>query len=228
MNIHEYQAKELFKQYKVPVPRGKSVASLEEARAWGEELASPVTVVKAQIHAGGRGKVGGVKLAKSQDEMIRHAGELLGKILVTHQTGPAGRKVHRLLIEEGVAIEKELYLSILMDRSMACPVVVASAAGGMEIEEVAMQSPEKVLKLSMDPVLGCQPFHGRTLAFKLGLGSLVGEFTGLLTKLYDLFIQKGALLVEINPLVGNGPDGVARTVSLATDLILSALGKSLL
>jgi len=201
MNIHEYQAKELFKQYKVPVPRGKSVGSLDEAKAWGEELSSPVYVVKAQIHAGGRGKAGGVKLAKNQAEMMRHAGELLGKTLVTHQTGPAGRKVHRLLIEEGVQIEKEIYLSILMDRSLACPVVVASAAGGMEIEEVAMQSPEKVLKAHIDPVLGFQPFHGRTLAFKLGLGKLAGEFTGLLAKLYDLFTQKGVLLVEVNPLV---------------------------
>jgi succinyl-CoA synthetase beta subunit len=201
MNIHEYQAKELFKQYKVPVPRGKSVGSLDEAKAWGKELTGPVYVVKAQIHAGGRGKAGGVKLAKNPAEMMRHAGELLGKTLVTHQTGPAGRKVHRLLIEEGVVIERELYLSILIDRSMACPVVVASAAGGMEIEEVATQSPEKVLKVHIDPVLGFQPFHGRTLAFKLGLGQLMGEFTGLLTKLYDLFTQKGALLVEINPLV---------------------------
>jgi succinyl-CoA synthetase beta subunit len=201
MNIHEYQAKELFKQYGVSVPRGKSVASLDEAKAWGEELSSPVYVVKAQIHAGGRGKAGGVKLAKNQAEMLRHAGDLLGKTLVTHQTGPAGRKVHRLLIEEGVQIEKELYLSILMDRSMACPVVVASAAGGMEIEEVAMKSPEKILKMPIDPVLGCQAFHGRTLAFNLGLGKLAGEFTGLLTKLYRLFTEKGVLLVEINPLV---------------------------
>ena len=179
--------------------------SLFLTTASGGGLASAGTpqiyVVKAQIHAGGRGKAGGVKLAKNQAEMARHVSELLGKTLVTHQTGPAGRKVHRLLIEEGVAIDKELYLSILMDRSMACPVVVASASGGMEIEEVAMRSPEKVLKVHIDPVLGFQPFHGRTLAFKLGLDPLIGEFTGLLAKLYDLFTQKGALLVEINPLV---------------------------
>ncbi|MCI0530245.1 MAG: hypothetical protein L0Y56_22605, partial [Nitrospira sp.] len=232
MNIHEYQAKELFKQYGIPVPRGKSVGSLDEAKAWADELSSQIReserqalpvrapgqasgsagdwpgpggiasgasrppdanrlgasedqhlvsphgppqiyVVKAQIHAGGRGKAGGVKLAKNQAEMARHAGDLLGKTLVTHQTGPAGRKVHRLLIEEGVQIEKELYLSILLDRSMACPVVVASAAGGMEIEEVATESPEKVLKMHIDPVLGVQAFHGRTLAFKMGLGQLV-------------------------------------------------------
>ena len=202
MNIHEYQAKELFAQYGISVPRGRSVASLDEARAWGEELSSPLYVVKAQIHAGGRGKAGGVKLARDRAEMMDHARELLGKVLVTHQTGPGGRKVLRLLIEEGVEIEKELYLSLLVDRSMACTVVVASSAGGMEIEETASHSPEKILKTYIDPVLECQVFHGRTLAFRLGLPrELVGDFSSLLMKLYRLFVEKGALLIEVNPLV---------------------------
>lgn len=202
MNIHEYQAKELFKQYGLPTPKGKSVSTLDEVKAWGQELSGPVFVVKAQIHAGGRGKAGGVKLARSQDDMMNFARELLGKTLVTHQTGPAGRKVHRLLIEEGVAIESELYLSILIDRSVGLPVVVASSAGGMEIEEVAARSPEKVVTVYIDPVLGYQAFHGRTLAFKLGLtGPLVNDFTTMLSKLYRLFTEKGAILVEINPLV---------------------------
>jgi succinyl-CoA synthetase beta subunit len=202
MNIHEYQAKTLFAQYGISVPTGKSIENTEEAKAWAGEFSSPLYVVKAQIHAGGRGKAGGVKLAKNPNEMLAYAKELLGKTLVTHQTGPNGRKVHRLLIEEGVQIEKELYLSLLVDRSMACPVVVASSAGGMEIEELAEHSPEKIIKVHIDPVLDFKAFYGRSLAFKLGLAkTLVGPFTDLLAKLYRLFTEKGASLIEVNPLV---------------------------
>jgi len=202
MNIHEYQAKQLFGQYNIPVPRGKGVASVEEAKAWAEELRSSVYVVKAQIHAGGRGKAGGVKLTKDRAQVGMLARELLGKILVTHQTGPEGRKVQRLLIEEGADIASELYLSLLVDRASGWPVFIASRAGGMEIEEVAARSPEKIFKGAIDPSSGYQAFHGRTLAFRLGLEKEVqGPFIQMLGQLYRLFMEKGASLIEINPLV---------------------------
>ncbi|HEY5595542.1 MAG TPA: ADP-forming succinate--CoA ligase subunit beta, partial [Nitrospiria bacterium] len=196
------QAKQLFAQFNIPVPRGKAVASVEEARAWAEELKSPVTVVKAQIHAGGRGKAGGVKLTKERSEVETLARGLLGKVLVTHQTGPEGRSVKRLLIEEGAAIAKELYLSLLVDRFSGWPVFIASRAGGMEIEEVAARSPEKILKVMIDPSAGYQAFHGRRLAFRLELEKEVqGAFSQMLGNLYRLFMEKGASMIEINPLV---------------------------
>ncbi len=207
MNIHEYQAKDLLTRYGVPVPQGKSVGSLDEAKEWGEALATPVMVVKAQIHAGGRGKAGGVKVVKGPTEMLKAARELLGKTLVTHQTGPSGREVHRLLIEEGAQIQRELYLSILMDRAAARPVIVASGSGGMEIEELAAQSPDKILKVHIDPRVGCQAFYGRRIAFQMGLPKpLIGPFTKLLAQLYQFFMEKDALMVEINPLIMTGDE----------------------
>lgn len=202
MNIHEFQAKELFAKYGIPVPRGRAVETPEKARQWAAELDAPLFVVKAQIHAGGRGKAGGVKLTKDQMEVEGLARDLLGKNLVTHQTGPEGRKVQRVLIEEGLPIEHELYLSLLVDRTSGWPIFVASRAGGMEIEEVAEETPEKILKQVIDPSIEFQAFHGRQLVFGLELEKEVqGQFIKLLSNLYRLFIEKGAALIEINPLV---------------------------
>lgn len=205
MNIHEFQAKQLFAQFNVPVPRGKAVKTPRAAEKWAAQLNSPVYVVKAQIHAGGRGKAGGVKLTKERNEVPILAGELLGKTLVTHQTGPKGRKVRRLLIEEGVGIAKELYLSLLVDRDSGWPVFIASTEGGMEIEDVAARTPEKVLKEAVDPAVGYQSHNGRNLAFGLGLQTIepavLTPFVVLLGNLYRLFMDKNASLVEINPLV---------------------------
>jgi succinyl-CoA synthetase beta subunit len=205
MNVHEFQAKQLFAQFGIPVPKGKEVKNAAAAEKWAAKLDTPVYVVKAQIHAGGRGKAGGVKLTKNRAEVPVLAAELVGKTLVTHQTGPKGRKVRRLLIEEGAAIAKELYLSLLVDRDSGWPVFIASTEGGMEIEEVAAHSPEKVLKEQIDPAVGFQGYNGRNLAFGLGLASLepaiVNPFIALLGNLYKLFMEKNATLVEINPLV---------------------------
>ncbi|HEY5595119.1 MAG TPA: ADP-forming succinate--CoA ligase subunit beta [Nitrospiria bacterium] len=202
MNIHEFQAKQLFAQFNIPVPRGKGVASAEEAKAWAGELQSPVYVVKAQIHAGGRGKAGGVKLTKDRAQVETLARELLGKVLVTHQTGPEGRKVRRLLIEEGADIASEMYVSLLVDRFTGWPVFVASRAGGMEIEEVAAHSPDQILTATIDPSSGYQAFHGRMLGYRLGLEKeILGPFVLMLGNLYRLFMEKGASVIEINPLV---------------------------
>jgi len=202
MNIHEFQAKNLFSQYDIPVPRGKGVASVAEAEGWAKEAPSPVYVVKAQIHAGGRGKAGGVKLTKEVGQVGLLARELLGKVLVTHQTGPEGRKVQRLLIEEGADIAQELYVSLLVDRFTGWPVFIASRSGGMEIEEVAAHSPEKILKTPIDPAAGFQSFHGRMLGYRLGLPKeVLAPFVRMLGNLYRLFIEKGASVIEINPLV---------------------------
>jgi len=205
MNVHEFQAKLLFAQFGVPVPRGKVVKTPRQAEKWANELNSPVFVVKAQIHAGGRGKAGGVKITKNKAEVPILAKELLGKTLVTHQTGPKGRKVRRLLIEEGAGIAKELYLSLLVDRDTGWPVFIASTEGGMEIEEVAARTPEKIIKESVDPAVGFQGYNGRNLAFGLGLHTIepavVHPFVQMLSNLYRLFMEKNAALVEINPLV---------------------------
>ena len=165
MNVHEFQAKQLFAQFGVPVPRGKEVTSPEAATAWANELNTPVFVVKAQIHAGGRGKAGGVKITKDKAAVAGLAKELIGKTLVTHQTGPKGRQVHRLLLEEGANISKELYLSILVDRDSGWPVFIASTEGGMEIEEVAEKTPEKIVRVAVDPALGLCGFQTRQVAF---------------------------------------------------------------
>jgi succinyl-CoA synthetase beta subunit len=205
MNIHEFQAKQLFAQFGVPVPKGKEIKTPLAAEKWAAALNSPVYVIKAQIHAGGRGKAGGVKITKDRAEVPTLAKELLGKTLVTHQTGPKGRKVRRLLIEEGAGIAKELYLSLLVDRDSGWPVFIASTEGGMEIEEVAAKTPEKVLKEAIDPAVGYQAYNGRNLAFGLGLPSLepavLNPFVAMLGNLYRLFMEKNATLVEINPLV---------------------------
>ncbi len=205
MKIHEYQAKAILKRYGVAVPRGSMATSREEAEAAAKELfdagASGV-VVKAQIHAGGRGKGGGVKIAKSLAEASDWAGKILGMKLVTHQTGPEGRIVHRLLIEETLPIEKELYLGILVDRGEGKPVFMASAAGGMEIEQVAAERPEAILKQYVDPGMELEPFQARKIAFALGLkGSQINAAVQFLTSLYRAFLETDASLVEINPFV---------------------------
>lgn len=208
MNIHEFQAKQLFAQFGIPVPRGKEIKNPRAAEKWAEALDTPVYVVKAQIHAGGRGKAGGVKITKNKDEIPALTKELIGKTLVTHQTGPKGRKVRRLLIEEGADIWKELYLSLLVDRDTGCPTFIASTEGGMDIEEVAEKTPEKVLKERIDPAVGFQGHNGRSLAFGLKLQELepavVKPFLKMLENLYRLFMEKNASLVEINPLVITG------------------------
>ncbi|MCZ6799965.1 MAG: ADP-forming succinate--CoA ligase subunit beta [Nitrospirae bacterium] len=205
MNIHEFQAKQLFGQFGIPVPTGKEIKTPKAAEKWVAKLETSVYVVKAQIHAGGRGKAGGVKITKNKDEVPGLVKELIGKTLVTHQTGPKGRKVRRLLIEEGAAIAKELYLSLLVDRDTGCPTFIASTEGGMEIEEVAEATPEKVLKEPIDPAAGFQSYNGRNLAFGLGLPTsdpaVVKPFLKMLENLYRLFMEKHASLIEINPLV---------------------------
>ncbi len=202
MNVHEFQAKQLFGKFGVPVPRGRDVWTPAEAEDAAKELSSPVTVVKAQIHAGGRGKAGGVKIARDKSQVSTLAGEILGKRLVTPQTGAAGKEVKRLLVEEGVNIAHEFYLSLLVDRGTASIAVVASREGGMDIEEVAAKHPEKIIKVLIDPVTGYQPFHGRKLAFGLGLSKeTIGPFTKMIGNLYRLLMEKDASLVEINPLV---------------------------
>src|SRR5579884_2108620 len=205
MNIHEFQAKQLFAQFGVPVPRGKEIKNERQAEKWATQLNSPVYVIKAQIHAGGRGKAGGVKITKNQAEVPGLAKELIGKTLVTHQTGPKGRKVRRVLIEEGAGIAKELYLSVLVDRDTGWPVFIASTEGGMEIEEVAAHTPEKIVKEQIDPAVGYQPYNGRNIAFGIGLNTIepvvLNPFVQMLGNLYRLFMDKNAALVEINPLV---------------------------
>jgi succinyl-CoA synthetase beta subunit len=205
MNVHEFQAKQLFGQFGIPVPRGKEITSPEAGAAWAAELNTPVFVVKAQIHAGGRGKAGGVKITKDKATVPGLVKELIGKTLITHQTGPKGREVRRLLIEEGAAIAKELYVSILVDRDSGWPVFIASTEGGMEIEEVAAHAPEKIIREAIDPAVGFQGYNGRNIAFALGLpameAAVVTPFILMLGNLYRLFMDKNAAMVEINPLV---------------------------
>ncbi len=199
MKIHEYQAKEILAKYQVKIPRGRPATTKEQARQIAEELGGPV-VVKAQIHAGGRGKGGGVKVAKTPAEAEQIAGAMLGMKLVTHQTGPEGKIVQRLLIEEALHIKKEFYLGIVIDRAVGRPVFMASAAGGMEIEEVAAKSPELILKEWIDPAVGFQSFQARRLAFGLGLGpELVNQASRFMTSLYNAFAASDASLAEINP-----------------------------
>ncbi|MBX3279507.1 MAG: ADP-forming succinate--CoA ligase subunit beta [Acidobacteria bacterium] len=199
MKIHEYQGKELLRRYDVKVPRGRVARTVAEAEAAAGELGLPV-VVKAQIHAGGRGKGGGVKLARTMEEVPELAGKILGMNLVTHQTGPEGRIVQTLLIEEGLRIKQEFYLGIVLDRAASQLVFMASQAGGMDIEEVAAHTPEKILKEYIDPAVGMQPFQARKLAFGLGLApELIGKATKFMLALYRASIELDASLVEINP-----------------------------
>ena len=202
MKIHEYQAKELFKKYGIPIPRGNVAFTVGEAKSVGADLATFPVVVKAQIHAGGRGKGGGVKLAKNRDEVEEFAKQILGMTLVTHQTGPEGRLVKKLLVEEGLPIEKELYLSVLPDRGTSKIVFMASEAGGMDIEEVAAKTPEKIIKAFIDPMLGMKGFHANELAFGLNLKpELIKQFNAMVFALYKLCVDYDCSLVEINPLV---------------------------
>jgi succinyl-CoA synthetase beta subunit len=202
MKIHEYQGKEILKKFHVPVPAGRVAFSVDEAVQAAFALGGSVLVVKAQIHAGGRGKGGGVKVAKSIDDVRRLAGEILGMRLVTHQTGPEGRIVKRLLIEQGIAIAKELYLGITLDRATSRDVVMASTEGGVEIEKVAAERPEKILKESVDPTIGFQAFQARRLAFGLGLtGEAFKNGVKFLLALYRAYDAMDCSLAEINPLV---------------------------
>ncbi len=205
MKIHEYQAKGILKKYGVAVPRGETAATHDEAITAAKNLfdaGATGVVVKAQIHAGGRGKGGGVKIAKSVEEAGAHAGKILGMTLVTHQTGPEGRLVRRLLIEETLPIEKEMYLGILVDRAEAKPVFMASAAGGMEIEEVAAKNPDAILKEYIDPGMGLEAFQARKLAFKLGLNAKqINSAAQFMQGLYKAFEESDSSLVEINPFV---------------------------
>ena len=202
MKIHEYQAKAILAHHGVPVPRGEETSDPLEAPAIAKRLGTSVVVVKAQIHAGGRGKGGGVKLAKSPDQVERIARDMLGMTLVTHQTGPEGRVVSRLLIEEGLQMTRELYLSLVLDRAAGKPVMMASAAGGMDIEEVAAKTPGKITRVYIEPGVGIVPFEARQIGFAIGLdGPQVNKFVKLATALYEAFIATDASLVEINPLV---------------------------
>jgi len=209
MKIHEYQAKELFKKFDIPIPDGHVAFSTNEAKAAAEKLGQFPVVVKAQIHAGGRGKGGGVKLAKSIDEAESLAKEIVGMTLVTHQTGPEGRVVKKVLVEQGLDIEKELYLSIIPDRETAKIVIMASEAGGMDIEEVAEKTPEKIIKSFINPLMGIQAYHCREVSFGLNLpASVMRQFSKMLTSLYRLFVAYDCSLLEINPLVITRQDTV--------------------
>ena len=205
MNIHEYQAKEVLSRFGVPVPRGKIAFTPQEAEEISKEFLSEnnsVCVVKAQIHAGGRGKAGGVRLARSREEVVKYSSEILGKTLVTHQTGPEGKEVKKVLVEEGCAIEKELYVGLVVDRSRQRVCLMASSEGGVEIEEVAERSPEKILKEFIDPAVGLVPFQGRKIAFGLGLDKqVINKAVKFLTGLYNAFANSDCSLVEVNPMV---------------------------
>jgi len=212
MNIHEYQAKALLRSYGAPVSDGRAVLKAEDAKTAAGELDGPLWVVKAQIHAGGRGKgkfkepeageKGGVRLAKSVEEAAELAKQMLGKTLVTHQTGPAGKQVNRIYIEDGSDIERELYLALLVDRGTSRVSFVCSTEGGMDIEEVAASTPEKILSFSVDPATGYQQFHGRRVAFSLGLtGAQVKQCVALMGNLYRAFVEKDMEMLEINPLI---------------------------
>ena len=202
MNIHEYQAKEILRRYKVTVPRGKVANTPQEAEAAAKELGGPICVVKAQVHAGGRGKGGGIKLAKSPAEAAEIAKKMIGMKLVTHQTGPEGKEVHRVYVEDGCDIARELYLGMLLDRSSGRLTMMASTEGGMDIEEVAAKTPEKILKESIDPAIGLQGYQARKLAFGLGIPKeSTNKAVAFMTGLYKAFVDSDCSLAEINPLV---------------------------
>jgi succinyl-CoA synthetase beta subunit len=224
MKIHEYQAKAILAEFGVPVPRGRVAGTPREARAIAQELGGSV-VVKAQIHAGGRGKGGGVKLAKSPEETEQVAGQILGMTLRTHQTGPQGQLVKRVLVEEGMDIRQELYLGIVIDRKAGLPVIMASRAGGMEIEEVARTQPEAIIKVHVDPATGVQAYHTRKLGFGLGLkGDLHKRAADFVTRLYRAFEAKDCSLAEVNPLVIAG-DGRVLALDAKMNFDDNALGR---
>jgi len=203
VNIHEYQAKQIFQKYGVPTPRGIIANTPEEAVANAEELGGNIWVVKAQIHAGGRGLGGGVKLAKSLAEVKELASEILGMTLVTHQTGPEGKLVQKVYIEEGADIKDELYLSVVLDRAAEMPIIMASTEGGMDIETVAHDTPEKIIKIAIDPAIGFQGYHGRELVFGLGITDKAEQkkMIDFAKKLYTLYMENDAEMIEINPLI---------------------------
>ncbi|HEX2479513.1 MAG TPA: ADP-forming succinate--CoA ligase subunit beta [Geminicoccaceae bacterium] len=202
MNIHEYQAKALLRDYGVGVLSGQVAYTPEEAEAAARALGGPMWVVKAQIHAGGRGKGGGVKLARSVEEVRQAADQMLGMTLITHQTGPEGRQVRRVYVEDGCAIARELYLAALVDRAASRLTLMASTEGGVDIEEVAAKTPEKIIKVAIDPAIGFQPFHGRQIAFGLGLeGRQIGKGVTFMGGICRAFAELDASLIEINPLV---------------------------
>ncbi|WP_042144857.1 ADP-forming succinate--CoA ligase subunit beta [Paucisalibacillus sp. EB02] len=205
MNIHEYQGKEILRKYGVKVPNGYVAYTVDEAVEAADKLGTSVTVVKAQIHAGGRGKAGGVKVAKNLDEVRTYANEILGKTLVTHQTGPEGKEVKRLLIEEGCDIQKEYYVGVVLDRATSRVVMMASEEGGTEIEEVAAETPEKIFKEIIDPVVGLLPYQARRLAFNINIpDELNGKAVKFMMGLYQAFVDKDCSIAEINPLVTTG------------------------
>ena len=205
MNIHEYQGKEILKKYGVSVPNGKVAFTVEEAVEAARELGTDICVVKAQIHAGGRGKAGGVKVAKNIEEVRTYANEILGKTLVTHQTGPEGKEVKRLLIEEGCDIKKEYYVGLVLDRATSRVVLMASEEGGTEIEEVAENTPEKIFKEEIDPVIGLMPYQARRIAFNINIPhDLIGQAVKFMMGLYNAYIDKDCSIAEINPLVVTG------------------------
>ena len=219
MKIHEYQAKQVLAKYGVPVPRGSAAYSVEEASQIAKDLGSKVCVIKAQIHAGGRGKGGGIKVSKGKDAVRENAEAILGMQLVTHQTGPQGQKVKQLLVEEGVDISKELYCSVLVDRGQQQIVLLASTEGGMDIEEVAAKTPEKILKVFVDPAIGLRQYQANELAFGLKINEinpkLIRPASAVFMALYEAFVQEDCSLVEINPLVLTG-DG--RVIALDAKL----------
>ncbi len=206
MNIHEYQAKQIFAKYSVPTPRGIVANTPDQAAANAAELGGSVWVVKAQIHAGGRGLGGGVKLAHSIEEVRQLASEILGMNLVTHQTGPQGRRVHKVYIEEGADIKDEFYLGVVLDRAKEMPVIMASTEGGMEIEKVAQETPDKIIKVAVDPTIGFQGFHGRELVYGLGITDPAQQkkFINFASKVYKVYMDNDAELIEINPLIKTG------------------------
>ncbi len=202
MNLHEYQSKELFAQYAIPVPKGRVANNPEEAVAAARALGGSVWVVKAQVHAGGRGKVGGVKVVKDFDAVAGATKAMLGTTLVTHQTGPEGLPVHQVYVEQGSKIAREIYLSLVLNREVGRLAFVASAAGGMDIEEVAEHSPEKIIRVNVHPAAGLQDFQCRQLAFGLGLsGAQVGQFGKIAHAIYKLYLDRDASLIEVNPLI---------------------------
>jgi succinyl-CoA synthetase beta subunit len=206
VNIHEYQAKQIFAKYGVPAPKGIVANTPDQAAKNASELGGDIWVVKAQIHAGGRGLGGGVKLAKSIDEVRELASQILGMTLVTHQTGPEGKLVQKVYIEEGADIKDELYLGVVLDRAKEMPVIMASTEGGMEIEKVAEETPEKIIKVAVDPAIGFQGFHGRELVFGLGITDKNEQkkFIDFASKLYRVYMENDAELIEINPLIKTG------------------------
>jgi len=209
VKIHEYQAKQILAKYGVPVPKNGTAVTPDEAVTAAEEMGGSVWVVKAQIHAGGRGKGGGVKLARSLDEVRQHANDIIGMNLVTHQTGPEGKRVNLVLVEQGMDIARELYFGIVIDRATSRPVVMASSEGGMEIEEVAARNPEAILKQQVDVATGLMPYQARNLAFGLGLsGKQVGKAVKLMIAAYNAFIKSDASLLEVNPLMVSGAGDV--------------------